>query len=56
MGWSSYKYMDMKISLTNASLHSLHKLIVWWEGLSVIEKRNPSNKEHLVEAAEEVSV
>ena len=49
-------YMDLeeKLRRTNSALVSVRNLMVWWHGLSVIEKRIPSNKTMLVETMESI--
>jgi hypothetical protein len=46
--WMLYKQTDTKLEHTNAAIHNLHKLLVWWDHLTMIEKRIPQNKEILV--------
>ena len=49
-------YMDLeeKLRRTNSALVSVRKLMVWWHGLSVIEKRIPSNASNLILTMEQI--
>lgn len=46
--WVSYLQTDLTILAKNSSINSMNKLIVWWDSLSLIEKRNGAHKEMLV--------
>jgi hypothetical protein len=46
--WVSYLQTDLTILAKNSSINSMNKLIVWWDSLSLIEKRGGANKEMLV--------
>lgn len=48
----SYKTLETRIPNVNASTATLVKLLLWWDGLSVIQQRMPRSKEFLVESAE----
>jgi hypothetical protein len=50
--WASYQQTDLRLVLTNNSLSQLNQLLVWWDGLTMIEKRIPINKETLVKSSE----
>jgi hypothetical protein len=50
--WASYQQTDLRLVLTNNSLSQLNQLLVWWDGLTMIEKRIPINKETLVKTSE----
>ena len=50
--WASYQQTDLRLILTNNSLSQLNQLLVWWDGLTMIEKRIPINKETLVMTSE----
>jgi SMODS and SLOG-associating 2TM effector domain 1 len=50
--WRSYKQADLRLVQTNGALNQLHQLIIWWDSLSMIEKRVPANKEFLVQTTE----
>ena len=50
--WASYQQTDLRLILTNNSLCQLNQLLVWWDGLTMIEKRIPINKETLVKTSE----
>jgi SMODS and SLOG-associating 2TM effector domain 1 len=46
--WTSYKNTDLQLQATNGSINELNKLLIWWDSLSMIEKRVGANKEFLV--------
>ena len=46
--WVSYLQTDLNILAKNSSINAMNKLIVWWDSLSLIEKRGGTNKEMLV--------
>jgi hypothetical protein len=50
--WASYNQTDLKLVQTNRAKHQLHQLLIWWDSLSMIEKRVPANKEYLVQVTE----
>mmetsp|Transcript_19826 Transcript_19826/g.33346 ORF Transcript_19826/g.33346 Transcript_19826/m.33346 type:complete len:850 (+) Transcript_19826:52-2601(+) len=50
--WASYQQTDLRLVLTNNALSQLNQLLVWWDGLTMIEKRIPINKETLVKTCE----
>ncbi len=52
--WTSHKQSDLKLIQTNIALHQLHQLLIWWDSLTMIEKRSISNKEKLVTTTEQV--
>jgi hypothetical protein len=41
---AAYKDLEGRLERANTATVSLRKLDVWWNGLSVIEKRIPANK------------
>ena len=45
---SAYLELEEQLRRTNVALVSIRKLMVWWHGLSVIEKRIPENASKLV--------
>ena len=45
---SAYLQLDERLRRVNGALVSIRKLMVWWHGLSVIEKRIPANKSNMV--------
>jgi hypothetical protein len=49
-----YQGVETRMERVNSANISLQKLMVWWHGLSVIEKRIPSNKTMLVETMESI--
>lgn len=44
--------LQTRVLNTNKALLALRNLLIWWEGLSMVQKRLPQNKAILVEAAE----
>lgn len=52
--WMSYKQVDLRLMQTHGLTNALNQLIVWWDSLSMIEKRVPANKEYLVLTTEAV--
>jgi len=51
-GIIAYQNLETRLHRVNAALVSLSRLMVWWHGLSVIEKRIPANKTFLVDTME----
>ena len=52
--WMNYRQIELRLIQTNSALNGLNKILVWWECLSMIEKRNIFNKETLVRTTEEI--
>ena len=50
--WASYKESDLRLAQFNTAVHQMHQLVVWWDSLSLTEKRILSNKEFLVQTTE----
>jgi hypothetical protein len=46
--WTSYSQTDLVLVQTNAAINQLNQLVIWWDALSMIEKRVGANKEFLV--------
>jgi hypothetical protein len=46
--WVAYLQTDLTILAKNNAISQMNKLIVWWDSLSMIEKRVGANKEMLV--------
>ena len=46
--WVAYKNMKTALKLTNSAVGQLERLVLWWQSLSMIEKRRPDKKEKLV--------
>ena len=46
--WTSYRQTDLLLVQTNAAINQLNQLVIWWDSLSMIEKRVGANKEFLV--------
>jgi len=53
-GWTNYQQVELRLLQTNAAQSQLNQLLVWWDGLSMIEKRVPSNKDRLITESENV--
>jgi len=53
-GWEAYKQMNISVKLTNSAVGQLERLVLWWQSLSMIQKRRPDNKERLVLTTEDV--
>lgn len=51
-GVVAYQNLEQRLQRVNAALVAVQRLMVWWHGLSVIEKRIPSNKTFLVNTME----
>jgi len=51
---SAYQELESRMERTNNAIVSLRKLLIWWHGLSVIEKRIPANKTALVFTMESI--
>ena len=52
--WTNYQQVELRLLQTNAAQGQLNQLLVWWDGLSTIEKRVPSNKDKLITESENV--
>jgi len=52
--WQAYKQMRIALKMTNGAVSSLEQLVLWWQSLSMIEKRRPDSKEKLVRTTEEI--
>eukprot|EP00747_Dinoflagellata_sp_TGD_P091073 gnl/TRDRNA2_/TRDRNA2_164931_c5_seq1.p1 gnl/TRDRNA2_/TRDRNA2_164931_c5~~gnl/TRDRNA2_/TRDRNA2_164931_c5_seq1.p1 ORF type:complete len:155 (+),score=25.92 gnl/TRDRNA2_/TRDRNA2_164931_c5_seq1:50-466(+) len=50
---AQFEQTSSQLTGANASLAQLKKLRIWWQSLSMVEKRMPTNKTQLVEEAEE---
>ena len=53
-GWQAYTQMKTALKLTNSAVGQLERLVLWWQSLSMIEKRRPDSKERLVRITEDV--
>jgi len=51
---AAYLSLEDRMRRVNSALVSIRKLMVWWHGLSVIEKRIPDNKTNLVATMETI--
>lgn len=52
-GISDFEQLTNRLRNVNQCLLQLENLLIWWESLSMVEKRLPANKEYLVKVAEE---
>ena len=52
--WLNYRQIELRLIQTNSALNALNKSLVWWECLSMIEKRNIFNKDTLVQSTETI--
>ena len=52
--WATHTDKDSKLQDFNTSIQLLHKQLVWWNSLTVIERRNLNNKERLVTQVESI--
>ena len=50
--WVDYKQVQTRTHQTNVAIQQLNQLLIWWEGLSMIEKRDISNRESLLMRSE----
>ena len=53
---TAYMNLEDQLRRTNAALVSIRKLMVWWHGLSVIEKRIPQNASNLILTMEQIVI
>ena len=52
LGWSNHTQVELHLVQINSANNQLQKLLLWWNSLSIIQKRIPANKEHLVTTTE----
>lgn len=52
-GLSEYQMLSTKLHAVNGAILSLENLLVWWESLSLVQKRQPEAKEYLVMTTEQ---
>jgi hypothetical protein len=50
--WQSFSSVDTRLGQTNAAINQLNQLMIWWDSLTMIEKRVGANKEFLVMTTE----
>ncbi|KAJ1495883.1 hypothetical protein T484DRAFT_1875022 [Baffinella frigidus] len=50
----AYRKLETRVIRTNAAVVSVRRLMIWWHGLCVIEKRIPGNKTFLVNTMEAI--
>eukprot|EP00927_Polykrikos_kofoidii_P050174 TRINITY_DN44099_c0_g1_i1.p1 TRINITY_DN44099_c0_g1~~TRINITY_DN44099_c0_g1_i1.p1 ORF type:complete len:852 (+),score=139.59 TRINITY_DN44099_c0_g1_i1:98-2557(+) len=49
-----FHLIQARLQAVNKAAKTLQNLLIWWEGLSLVEKRYPENKENLVQTCESV--
>ena len=52
----SYRQLDGRLPAINHALGELIQLLLWWDGLSILQQRMPYYKEQLVTSTEEIIV
>ena len=52
----SYRQLDGRLPAINHALGELIQLLLWWDGLSILQQRMPYYKEKLVTSTEEIIV
>jgi len=50
----SFEQLQLRLVTTNQALQTLQRLMIWWNGLSMVEQRKLYNKEHLISQTEAV--
>jgi len=50
----SFEQLQLRLVTTNQALQTLQRLMIWWNGLSMVEQRKVYNKEHLISQTEAV--
>ena len=50
---SDFEQLTSRLRNVNQCKMALENLLIWWESLSMVEKRLPVNKEYLVKVAED---
>ena len=50
--WQNHSMTGMRLLATNGAVNQLNTLLIWWDSLSMIEKRVAVNKEQLVMTTE----
>ncbi len=50
--WVDYKQVQPRTHQTNVAIQQLNQLLIWWDGLSMIEKRDVTNRESLLMRSE----
>jgi len=53
-GFIAFRQLEERLARSNAAVVSVRRLMIWWHGLSVIEKRLAGNKMFLVNTMEAV--
>ena len=52
LGWVNHTQVEIHLTQINGAANKLQKLLIWWNSLSVIQKRIPFNKEYLITTTE----
>jgi len=50
----AFEQLQLRLVTTNQALQTLQRLMIWWNGLSMVEQRKVYNKEHLISQTEAV--
>ena len=50
--WGNYQQTEQRLYKKNVSIQLIRQMLVWWDGLTMIEKRVPSNKDTLIRTTE----
>lgn len=50
----AFEQLQLRLLTTNQALQTLQRLMIWWNGLSMVEQRKVYNKEHLISQTEAV--
>jgi len=48
----SFEQLSPRVRNLNAAVAALKSLRIWWQSLSMVEKRMPTNKNHLISVTE----
>lgn len=51
--WGSYNQSEQRLLQKNIALQRIRLMLVWWDGLTMIEKRVPVNKDTLIRTTEQ---
>merc|ERR1719265_341191 len=50
----AFEQLQQWLVTTNQALQTLQRLMIWWNGLTMVEQRKVYNKEHLISQTEAV--
>ena len=51
-----YQQLESKLPAVNATALAIMRVLIWWDGLSLIQQRMPASKDHLVDVVESALV